>query len=120
MEDLCPVVKLSGIQMVVWKLEWKSLFMVQNKWYSNGPPSHVTTIWVPDTHIVRYSDESGFQVFGIQMVTILIFFLISGVRYSGVKFTNIKTHLLSPCDTLTKHLIIFDFISGMLKRLLLL
>ena len=36
-----------------------SLFMVQNVRYSNGRPSHF-----------RYSDQSGIQVFGIQMVTV--------------------------------------------------
>ena len=28
------------------------------------------TIWILDTHTVRYSDESSLQVFGIQMVTV--------------------------------------------------
>ena len=28
--------------MVVWTQDWKSLFMVQNVWYTNGPPSHLT------------------------------------------------------------------------------
>ena len=40
--------------MVVWKPDWKSLFMVQNIGYLNGLPSHMT-IWLPDTHTVRYS-----------------------------------------------------------------
>ena len=39
----------------------KSLFMVQNVRYSNGSPSHMTTIWIPDTYTVQYSDESGVQ-----------------------------------------------------------
>ena len=30
--------------------------VVQNVRYSNGPPSRVTTIWIPDTHTVWYSD----------------------------------------------------------------
>ena len=42
MIDLCPGVKYSGIQMVAWKLDLQSLFMVQNVPYSNGWPSHVT------------------------------------------------------------------------------
>ena len=33
--------------------------------------SHDLTIWIPDTHTVRYSDESGSQLFGIQMVTVI-------------------------------------------------
>ena len=41
MVDLCPVVKWSSIWMVVWKPDWKSLFMVKNVQFSNGPPSHV-------------------------------------------------------------------------------
>ena len=28
------------------------------------------TLWNLDTHTVRYSDESGFQVFSVQMVTV--------------------------------------------------
>ena len=40
MVNMCPVVKRSSIQMVVLKPDWKSLFMVLNVWYSNGPPSH--------------------------------------------------------------------------------
>ena len=39
MVDLCQVVKWSSIQMVVWKLDWKKPFMVQNVCYLNG---HVT------------------------------------------------------------------------------
>ena len=42
MVDLCPVVKWSSIQMVVWKRTEKSLFMVQNVQYLNVSPSHVT------------------------------------------------------------------------------
>ena len=44
--------------------------MFLNVQYSNDLPSHVTTIWIPETPTVRYSNESGFQVFGIQMVTV--------------------------------------------------
>ena len=55
MVDLCWVVRWCGIQMVVWKLDWKSLFVAQNVWYLNGPPNHVTIIWIPDTHTVQYS-----------------------------------------------------------------
>ena len=55
MVDSCPVVKWFGIWMVAWKLDWKSLFMVQHVWYSNGQPYNVFTIWIPVTHSVRYS-----------------------------------------------------------------
>ena len=44
--------------------------MVQKVRCSNSPPSHVNTILIPDTHPVRYLDESGFKVFSIKMVTI--------------------------------------------------
>ena len=56
--------------MVVWKADWKGLFMVQNVQYSNGPPSHMITIWILDTHTVWNSDESCIQVFSIQIVTV--------------------------------------------------
>ena len=72
MVDLCPVVNGSGIQMVVWKLDWKrpvcgpkcQVFEWSAKWRD-------LTIWILDTHTVWYSDESGIHVFGIQMVTII-------------------------------------------------
>ena len=44
--------------------------MVQNVWYSNGRPSHVTLPFQYRTHHVQYSDESGIQVSGIQIVTV--------------------------------------------------
>ena len=50
--------------MVVWKPDWKSLFMVENVLYSKCPPSHVTTIWIPDTQL------SGIQMIGIKIVTV--------------------------------------------------
>ena len=36
-----------------------------------SPKSHDFTTWMPDTHTVRYSDESRIQVFNIQTVTVL-------------------------------------------------
>ena len=42
MIDLCLIVKWSGIWMVVWKPDWKSLFLVQNVQYLNGRPGHMT------------------------------------------------------------------------------
>ena len=67
MVDLCPVVKWSGILMVGWKPDRKSLFMVQNVQYLNDPASHMTTIWILYT---QYSDKSGIRVSSIQMVTV--------------------------------------------------
>ena len=68
MVDLCPVVKWSGIQMVVWKPDWKRPVAPKCpviKWSAN---SRDFTIWILDTH----SDESGIQVFGIQMLAVFI------------------------------------------------
>ena len=45
------------------------MFMVQNIRYSNGLASHMTSPPEYRTPIL-YSDESGIQVFGIQMVTV--------------------------------------------------
>ena len=56
---------------MVWKLDWKKPFYGSKlsvfKWSAK---SRDFTIWIPDTHTVQYSDESGIQVFGIQMVTV--------------------------------------------------
>ena len=73
MVDFCPVVKWSAIQMVVWKLDWKKSVYGPKcpvfKWSTN---SCDFTIWIPDTHTVGYSDESGIQVFYIQMVNVTV------------------------------------------------
>ena len=65
MVDLCPVIKRSGIQMVVWKPD-HGLFMVQNKGlhpvFVWSTKSCDFTIWIPDNHTVQCSDESGLQV----------------------------------------------------------
>ena len=64
MVDLCPVIKWSNI--FKWWSEnqtEKSLFRVQNVWYSTGLPSHVTLPFEYLTPIL-----SSIQVFGIQMV----------------------------------------------------
>ena len=62
---------------VVWKPDWKKPV--------NGPKCPVFkwsakscdfTVWKPDTHTVRYSDESGIQVFGIQMVIVHIIVIL--------------------------------------------
>ena len=51
--------------MVVWKSDWKSLFVVENVWYSNDPPSQVTLQFQNQTPKL-----SGSQMkLGIQMVT---------------------------------------------------
>ena len=45
--------------------------MVQNvRFFEWSAKSSDFTIWIPDTHAVRYSDESGIQIFCIQMVTV--------------------------------------------------
>ena len=71
MVDLCPVVK--------WWSEnetEKSLFMVQNVWKSRH-----FTIWILDTHTVRYSDESGTQM-GLH--TLQIFTTTLGILIANI------------------------------------
>ena len=47
--------------------------MVQNDWYSKGLPSHVTLPCEYQTPILSGdSDESGIQVFSIQMITVSV------------------------------------------------
>ena len=51
---------VSGCQTVQYlngglKTRLKKRFLVLNFQYLNGLPSHVTTIWIPDTHTVQYS-----------------------------------------------------------------
>ena len=74
MVDLCPAVKWFSIQMVVWKHDWKSLFIVQNVQYCNewSAKSRDFTIWIPAPYTVHYSDESSIQVFSIQIVTLFL------------------------------------------------
>ena len=71
--------KISGIQMVrqvTWLYHLNTghpYFRIQMNPNSdcyclNGPLSHVTIIWILDTN----SDESGIQMFGIQMVTVFV------------------------------------------------
>ena len=74
MVDLCPVVKWSGIQMVVWKPDWKKpVYGPKCLVFEWCAKSHDFTIWIADTHTVLYSDESSIRVLGIQMVTVLLF-----------------------------------------------
>ena len=69
--DLCSDVKWSGIQMVVWKPDWKRPVYGQKcQVFEWSTKSHDFTIWKLDTPTVRYSDESGIQVFSIQMVIV--------------------------------------------------
>ena len=72
MVELRPVVIWSGIQMVVWKPEWKMSV--------NGPKCPVfkwlaesrdLTFWILSTQSVWYSDESSIWMSSIQMVTVL-------------------------------------------------
>ena len=71
MVDLCPVIEWSGIQMVVWKADYKKPGCgpkcLEFEWSAK---SYDLTIWIPDTHTVGFSDESGIQVSGIQIVTL--------------------------------------------------
>ena len=61
--------KWFGIYMVVWKPDWKKPVhgpkCLVFEWSAKSPDF---AIWIPDTHAVWYSDESGIQVFSIQMV----------------------------------------------------
>ena len=77
---------------VVWYSNGRFVPDCQMVWYSNGClktglkkpiycpkcpvikwsiKSHDFTIWILNTHTVQFSDESGIQVFGIQLVTVL-------------------------------------------------
>ena len=69
MVDLCWVVEWSGIQMVVWKPDWKKSVMVQSVRYLNGPKSNEFTTWIPDTPTAQYSDESGIQMVTASILT---------------------------------------------------
>ena len=64
MIDLCPVVKWSGIWIVVLKPDWRRPVYGPKcpvfKWFFK---SLDFTIWIPDTHTVQYSDKSSIQVF---------------------------------------------------------
>ena len=69
MADLCPFVKWSGIQMMVWKPDWKKpVYDWKCQVFEWSPKSLNFTIWIPDTHTVWYSDESG-----IQMATVVLY-----------------------------------------------
>ena len=53
-----------GLKIACW---WSKCMVFE--WSAK---SRDLTIWILDTHTVGYSDESGIQVFGIQMVTVVI------------------------------------------------
>ena len=63
-----PVVKWSGIQMMIGKPDWKypvyGLQCPEFEWSCD------LTIWLPDAYTVQYSDESCIMVFNNQMVTV--------------------------------------------------
>ena len=65
MEDLSPVVKWSGIWMVVWKPDWIRPVYDPKCLVFKYPPIHVTLPFEYQTPIL-----SGIQVLGIQMVTV--------------------------------------------------
>ena len=52
------------------KTEQKNLFMVKNVSFLEGPPNHVITPFENRTKMCLKSGMSGFQVLGIQMVTV--------------------------------------------------
>ena len=52
MVDLCLISNGPVFPMVVWKLYWKRLLMVQNVRYLNGPPSHVASPFEYRTQIL--------------------------------------------------------------------
>ena len=64
--------------MVVWKLDWKKpVYGPKCTLFEWAAKSRDFTIWIPDNQTVRYSDESGIQVLGIQMVSV---FDLSGFK----------------------------------------
>ena len=57
MVDLCLVAKWSGIPMVVWKPDWKKpVYGPKCLVFDWSAKSRYFTIWILDTHTVRYSD----------------------------------------------------------------
>ena len=66
MVDLCLAVKWSGFEMVVWKPDQReSVYCPKCPLFEWSAKSHDFTIWILDTHTVRYSDDSSIQVFCI-------------------------------------------------------
>ena len=68
--------------------------MVQNVQHLNGPTNHAT-VW--------YSDESGIQVFGIHMVTVLLTSLgtIQTCTQLESRFHQNGVVSWKPCDVIT-------------------
>ena len=100
MVDLCPVIKWSGIQMVVWKPNWKKT-LVQNVRYSNGPPSQMPIL----------SSIQMNPVFSIQMVTVLL----HNFRWSLDVLRNDRRVLLYP-DSIDPHHWLCTFVGWGLGR----
>ena len=69
----------NGPVFKLWSENWteKALILVKNVPSLNGQPSHVTLPFKYWTCSVRYSDESGIQVSGIQ---INLVFKVSGIQ----------------------------------------
>ena len=66
MVDFCPIVKWSGIWMVVWKPDWKKpAYGPKISCFKWSAKSYNFTIWIPDT------------VSSIQMVTLIYFLKMS-------------------------------------------
>ena len=72
MVDLCPVFKWSGFQMVIWKPDWKSLFMVHNGGFLNGLPSHMILTFEYRTPIL-----SGIQMNPVFKCSVIRWFLFN-------------------------------------------
>ena len=81
MLDLSPIVKLSDIQMFVWKLDRKKpVYGPKCPVCESSAKSCDSTIWTLDTHTVWYSDESGIQVSVIQIQVSVIQIQVSGIQ----------------------------------------
>ena len=102
---------LSGVQMnPVFKC---SVFIWSAKSYD-------FTIWIQYTHTVWYSDESGIQVFSIQMVTVfqnlIGFFKLSQVRLVNLMyyFAPLAESLLSNIALINKSIFLLTAVSDRL------
>ena len=65
------------------------LFLVQNVRYLNGPPSHVTTNWIPDTHVS-----------GIQIVQPLKIWKHPDILKISFQMVKIQDGILKSCNHL--------------------
>ena len=69
MVDLCPVVKCSSIQMVLKNGLKKPVYGTKCLAFKWSAKSYHFIILILETRTVWYSDQSGIQVFGVQMET---------------------------------------------------